>query len=361
MNSIIRFLYHGLRSISLLLLGCYIVAGYADRISPLNSVLPAFVGLLYPLFFIPALLVTVYWCVRRAKFALVCIALFCFGSEAFFRYTPFNLRNGSTDDLSLKVMTYNTCGFGENRSRDAAKDMIAYIKQVDADVVCLQEFRSAKRHDGQTLQSIREQLKEYPYFCFTTPQASRLTGLATFSKYPIKSHRRLTFDSHYNHACLVEVVVDGQPVNILNTHLESNQLTLKDRAFYQDFILDFDTNKLDEVKNNLFVKLAKAFRKRAAQVDRMRELLDRLSDPIIVCGDLNDTPISYTYHRLRGDLQDAYVSKGLGPGITYYENFFLFRIDHVFHSHHFKTANVEIGNVTYSDHYPVIVTLNRAK
>ena len=107
--------------------------------------------------------------------------------------------------------------------------------------------------------------------------------------------------------------------------------------------------------------MAKAFRKRAAQVDKIRELLDRLNDPTIVCGDLNDTPISYTYHQLKGDLQDAYVAQGFGPGITYYENLFLFRIDHVFHSDHFQTANVEIGDVTYSDHYPVIVTLNRAK
>ena len=60
---------------------------------------------------------------------------------------------------------------------------------------------------------------------------------------------------------------------------------------------------------------------------------------------------------MKGDLTDAYASTGFGPGITYYEDFFLFRIDYIMHSKNLKSHKTTVERVKFSDHYPVLTYL----
>ena len=76
---------------------------------------------------------------------------------------------------------------------------------------------------------------------------------------------------------------------------------------------------------------------------------------MIVCGDFNDTPISYCYKTIRGNMKDAFKESGLGFGISYHENKFLFRIDHIFYNNKIESYRAKVHKVTYSDHYPVTV------
>lgn len=81
--------------------------------------------------------------------------------------------------------------------------------------------------------------------------------------------------------------------------------------------------------------------------------------PLIICGDFNDTPVSYCYQQIRGALSDSWEEAGWGPGITYNRNKFWFRIDHIFHSKHFKTIDIKVlDEYSYSDHYPVLATVD---
>ena len=77
------------------------------------------------------------------------------------------------------------------------------------------------------------------------------------------------------------------------------------------------------------------------------------TDYVLVCGDFNDTPISYTHRTIQGPLQDAYAASGCGVGVTYNENFFWFRIDDILHSANMKPINCTVDKVRYSDHYPL--------
>ena len=56
-------------------------------------------------------------------------------------------------------------------------------------------------------------------------------------------------------------------------------------------------------------------------------------------------------------MTDAYAATGLGQGITYHENKFWFRIDYIMHSDEMKSYNCTVGNVKYSDHYPIMTYL----
>jgi endonuclease/exonuclease/phosphatase family metal-dependent hydrolase len=74
----------------------------------------------------------------------------------------------------------------------------------------------------------------------------------------------------------------------------------------------------------------------------------------IVCGDFNDTPLSYVHRTIQGPLADAYAESGFGLGISYNQNFFLFRIDHIFHSSSMDAYNCRVDTrVNLSDHYPI--------
>ncbi len=356
-----RLLNGGLRLVSLLFLVGMTLSAYSDLISPSTSVLPAFMGIAFPIFFFPSVIMTFYWAWRRSRFFFVCLGFVILSWGSIHKYCPLNIFNDiDRGKKQLQVMTYNTCGMGIYDNKDNWGDILDFVTQENPDIVCFQEFRENDPSRKLTIKKIRAKLSGYKYYSYSPSQFSNITGLAIFSKYPIVGKRNIFFnESRYNHACLFEVRLDnGECVNVLNCHLRSNQLSLEDRALYKGVIDGMDIDKMKQLKGGVFAKLATAFRVRADQVDTINALTSRLKDPLIICGDFNDTPTSYCYRQMRGELQDAFVNKGFGLGVTYHSNYFWFRIDQIFHSDDFYTAKVKVHKVKYSDHYPVTATLN---
>jgi endonuclease/exonuclease/phosphatase family metal-dependent hydrolase len=79
--------------------------------------------------------------------------------------------------------------------------------------------------------------------------------------------------------------------------------------------------------------------------------------PVILCGDLNDTPVSYCYRQFSRTLYDSFVESGNGIGQTYIGVVPSNRIDYIFHSEEFETANFTTHQVNYSDHKPISVEI----
>ena len=83
---------------------------------------------------------------------------------------------------------------------------------------------------------------------------------------------------------------------------------------------------------------------------------------VIVCGDLNDSPISYTCKALSKTLTNAYTASGNGPGFSYNRNKLFYRIDHIFHSPAFKSYACKVDrSIKHSDHYPIACHLEKVK
>ncbi len=74
---------------------------------------------------------------------------------------------------------------------------------------------------------------------------------------------------------------------------------------------------------------------------------------IILCGDFNDTPASYTYNLLTKKLKDSFVEKGNGFGRTYAGKWPKFRIDYILHDENIKCVEHTVYKETYTDHYPI--------
>src|SRR5690606_17487763 len=105
---------------------------------------------------------------------------------------------------------------------------------------------------------------------------------------------------------------------------------------------------------NIRKRLGRAYRARAVQVKKIKDYLETQdTQGTIICGDFNDTPISYSYYQMKRGLKDAYVSTAFGPGITYNEYLFHFRIDYIMHSENIKAYRTKVDKIKYSDHYPL--------
>ena len=86
----------------------------------------------------------------------------------------------------------------------------------------------------------------------------------------------------------------------------------------------------------------------------MAEKVHESPYPVILCGDFNDTPVSYTYHKLSRKLNDAFIGSGIGMGTTFRGNFPYVRIDYMLYSNDFKAYRYQTGKINWSDHYPVM-------
>ena len=101
---------------------------------------------------------------------------------------------------------------------------------------------------------------------------------------------------------------------------------------------------------------------RAAQADAVAGFVRaNARRPLILCGDFNDTPVSYTRCRIaRAGLTDAYEARGTGIGRSFYRDAIYVRIDHIFCSGHFRPVSCHTDpGFTVADHCPVFAVLAR--
>jgi endonuclease/exonuclease/phosphatase family metal-dependent hydrolase len=235
-------------------------------------------------------------------------------------------------------------------------EIIQYIADSGADIVCLQEYMVGTLPNYMTQEKVDRTLTMYPYQ-YSTPLVRKnrySIGLAIFSKYPILNSRKIRYDSAINGSTIHEIDLNGKRLFVVNNHLESFKLTMADRANYTDFIKNMNSETFDDLKETIQRKMGEAFQIRAEQAEIVAEEIQNLKgDYLIVCGDLNDTPISYTRRIMQGTLIDAFADSGSGIGVTYNQNYFWFRIDHILHSPNMKAYNAKVDNIALSDHYPL--------
>jgi endonuclease/exonuclease/phosphatase family metal-dependent hydrolase len=211
-----------------------------------------------------------------------------------------------------------------------------------------------------TSEDVAKALPMYPYIAevfFSSPNSKRYRyGLAVLSKFPVTRSRRIIFPSASNGSSLHEINAGGKKIILVNNHLESFKLTAKDRSNYSEMITHASLESFDEFRESVQGKLGQAFRTRAKQAETVAgEIRKAGGYYTIVCGDFNDTPISYARRTIQGSLSDAYATSGFGMGVSYNQNFFLFRIDHIFYSPGGMEAyNCKVDTrVGLSDHYPI--------
>ncbi|WP_455673912.1 endonuclease/exonuclease/phosphatase family protein [Phocaeicola sp.] len=329
-----------------------LICAYSPYIDPVAHPVWSCAGLAFPAFLIVNLLFFVFWLVVYRKYALLSLFTFfcCFG--AIRTYFPINLSSKDVPQKAIKVLSYNTMAFehGRPNQKDNPNPVLEYLKNSDADIICLQEYilsNSLKKKD------IDYALRAYPYKHYYKMSASN--GLGCYSRFPILSAQPIEYESRNNGSIAYKMEVNGDTLLVVNNHLESNKLTEKDKAVYREMMKDPDKHKVSAGSKLLIGKLAEASAIRAAQADTIARVIDDFKgDGVIVCGDFNDSPLSYAHRVIGEKLNDAFVQSGNGFGISYNQNGFYFRIDHILLSKNLESYKCTVDNtIKSSDHYPI--------
>lgn len=336
-----------------------ILSAFSDRVPPDKSLLFAYLGLFFPFFCFFILCFILYWLFTkkwRFFFVNLITILICWGSIQ--RYFPLHFQTKEVPtENTIKVLTYNVMSFAfQNHTKENPNEILEYIANSGADIICLQEYFESKSNKQLSLAKIRRVLNMYPYystsFVNTTPYYK--SGLAVFSKYPIAKSRPIRYGSPNNGSSIHEIKVDGKKIALINNHLESFKLTSEDKSRYSEFIKNPAADLLDDIKGSFQQKIGPAFTVRAKQARKIREEIEKTeADYVLVCGDFNDTPISYAHRKIQGNLHDAFAQSGSGFGVTYNRNVFRFRIDNILYSSNMKSFNCTVDKIYYSDHHPV--------
>lgn len=323
----------------------------------------AFFGLVYPFLFFINIGFIIYWWWRKKKYALISLLFILIGIGNISRYIQLNrsTKNNPTD-IFLKVLTYNVRIFNyfkwENNS-SACDSIISFVNRENPDIVCFQEFYTRKDVNELTEKSIKSKLDAYKYshigYIKRFNSGKSLFGIATFSKYPIINKNRLVFSNSVNTCIYSDIVVEKDTFRIYNIHLQSIKLKKENYAL-MDSIFHINSKKINAVKD-VTSRLKKAYISRSEQTNTIVNHMNKSPHPVILCGDFNDTPVSYTYQKLLGEKSDAYRESGRGFGNTYRGKLPSFRIDYIFFSNYFTSFDYRTYKMKLSDHYPIGTSL----
>ncbi len=317
----------------------------------------AYVGLLAPAIIVGNVLIFLFWCIRWHYLALLPFAVLLASTGIIGRYFQPSVFKSYRKESTLKIMTYNVRKFSDQYSKSSLDSVVAVINRTKPDLLCMQEFASTIHRPADSISPL---LKNLPYkkIYYTENYGSNLGyGLAIYSKYPLLKSGILLTDSTTGGTLYCDVAVKEDTLRIFNNHLQTSHVNGEDKAFltYDSLMnsnLLFKT-QYDKVKR-IAGKLKGNNRKRAIQADSIARLIETSPYPVIVCGDFNDVPASYTYNTVRGRLSDAFVKKGRGYGYTYNGLYKYLRIDYIFFESPLKCTDYDSPDIPYSDHNPVI-------
>lgn len=358
MRYITQLLRNGLLSINALVALLLICSAYSPHFSPYTFPVGSCLGLFFPVCLLLNLLFLVIWLFVYRRYILFPILVLLVCSGAIRSYFPINGWGKEPSEESLKILSYNTRAFGlkARHTKEKANEVLAYLQGSDADIICLQEYIWG---DKLKKKDIDYALRKYKYKHYQ-PLGKGLNGLGIYSRYPILSATPIIYKSNRNGSIAYRVRVKNDTLLIINNHLESNKILESDVEAYHDMVDSPSGKKLLAGTRKLLQKMADATRIRAAQADTLLKYIQCATDEhIIVCGDLNDTPVSYTYHTFRRELKDAFAESGNGLGITYNQHRLYFRIDHIFVSKHLEIDDCVVDNsIKASDHYPVVCNIS---
>ena len=347
-----RILINILTGLNLAAIILLITAYLSVYISPEDWWLPSFFGLAYPVILIINLFFVLMWLIINPRYLWISLVAILAGWGFLTRFIQISGKRIDSGDIN--VLSYNVqyfAGKGIESQKETAGNIKQFLKDQQPDIICLQEVR-LRKNDIFNLALTVEDINSINHYQYA--RSSKTYGSVTMTRYPIINMGEIRFENSRNISIYTDVLIDEDTVRIFNVHLQSYNMD-PDRYTIIDSGID-EEEDLREV-HDIWYRFKKGFALRAQQVRTIRRYIEESPYHIIICGDFNDTPASYSYRQLRKGLKDAFVSSGTGVGRTYIGKLPSFRIDYIFHSRGFESYNFKTIDFRYSDHLPVSCSL----
>lgn len=334
-------------------------------IDPRWSAIFAFSGLFYHLIYFGNIICGLYWIVKWRKYAFIPLALIVLGIPNVRLFYKANIKKNTTQispsENDLTVLSYNVMNF-DSKEKNCESQIANFINSNNVSIACLQEvYISGNSH--MQIDKFKSMMPKLPYSFYRSSSTDKNkdgSGLAIFSTYPIVDKGVINVDATKVSSIWADLKIGRDTIRVICNHLQSHYIDEIERKTLLTPSVISDTLATEKI-GTLAKKMATNYRKRASQADILGKYIKNTPYKLIVCGDFNDTPTSYVYNEIRGELNDAFVEKGVGFGITYNGLFNLFRIDYIFTSDDILVKEYRTDDVDFSDHKPIIAILELDK
>jgi vancomycin resistance protein VanJ len=232
------------------------------------------------------------------------------------------------DRFTFKIMSHNLY------FRQDTTSILNLIRQEQPDILVLQELHP--KLISIPLDDLDDLYPELYVDVVNTPEKGFVQAI--LSRYPLT---RISAELDRGRAQKVMAETPAGPIAVWNVHL-------------------FPPFRIDPYLHDL-------------QATALVEDIRMADYPLIVLGDLNATDQSSTYNAIGRYLHNAHWDAGWGFGFTFpapphippewpIETGVLYRIDHIFYSHHFIAHDAQtLSTSAGSDHFPVIAILSSSK
>ncbi len=319
-------------------------------IEPSKGGMLPILGLVAPAIYVVNVVLALYWIIywrwRVALPILIVLALATLQSTLFIKVQLTKEYDTKSYRGMVRLMSYNVRSFYGDSGYDSEHHIAEYVEREKPDVICFQEFFPSKK---RIFKRYAPSIAKY--------HQSDSEGLKIFSRYPIISSRDLlakVADSLSGRSMVVDLLVGSDTLRIFNNHLQSTTITARDSRYLTSNMIVRDTNRNNNILN-IIRRYTNSCEIRAKQVDAISQHIEQSPYPIVVCGDFNDTPASYSYRRMSKGLKDAFQECGKDYSYTYRGFFNLLRIDYILCSDEVTPNSYKVDReARYSDHLPVI-------
>jgi endonuclease/exonuclease/phosphatase family metal-dependent hydrolase len=347
--------------VNLLSTASLLLAYLSTYVNPNGVTWLALMGLTYPLYLFTNFICLIYWLAKRRKHFLISVVSIFLGFTHLSHFIQFTILDRNEEDMKteMKVMSYNVRLFdlyNWTKNEQTRKEIISFLDQEDPDVICLQEFFHT---DGEGWQfSTRDTLKQllsaknYTEGYSVVLNNGHHFGQCTFSKYPILRSEYIRFDNDASNGFIyTDLLVDEDTVRVYNAHVGSIRFQKED----YDYIGGKGNPKTwpkghEEAQQKILSRLSVAYPKRADQTKTLLDHVDNSPYKTVVCGDFNDTPVSYNYRQLTRNLYDAFTLSANGIGGTYIGHVPFLRIDYILHDQEMNSFDFTTHQNNLSDH-----------
>lgn len=334
-----------------------IIAYLTPHVSPSTFGSLTIVGIFAPILYIGVVMCLLCWIIMaRWKIAAVVALLLVpglFHISDYYKVVYMRQVEKKPSSRSFTLMSYNVRGFRNDSSLMAVDSHVAYLDTLKLpDIICYQEY-SLDVANIQRIDSLFQ--ARYKTLYTKDVEESGNVVLRTYSRYPIIGSGSLSGEGRGT-TQWVDVIVGKQndTLRIFNNHLYTMSISSADSTDIEEGTILNDGDRMQSIVE----RIAKNSSIRSEHVDTLRTIIDSSPYRNVICGDFNDTPMSYVYNALVEDYGDAFEQSGSGYGYTFRPMYGALRIDYVLLSKGLEAESYSVDESNeLSDHLPITVRI----